>query len=86
MTTAKKYEALKSSSEEFAKKGDEGRARASYEMLMRVAPPKEKAEIKGHLDAISAWTRDTAGGGVMRGLAALAPAGVGRWASHTTRV
>src|SRR3954452_15859163 len=37
-------EALLSASEEFAKRGDEGRARATYEMLMRISPPKEKAE------------------------------------------
>ncbi len=78
MLGPKGYDALKSSSEEFAKKGDEGRARASYEMLMRVAPPKEKAEIKGHLDAIAAWTRDTAGGGVMQTAGALEAAAVTR--------
>lgn len=73
------YEALKSASEEFAKRGDEGRARASYEMLMRVAKaPKEKADIKAHLDAIGVWTRDTAGGGVMQTAGALEAAAVTR--------
>jgi len=71
-------EALKSASDEFAKRGDEGRARATYEMLMRISPPKEKAEIKAHLDAISAWTRDTAGGGVMQTAGALEAAAVTR--------
>jgi tetratricopeptide (TPR) repeat protein len=60
------YDALKSASEELAKRGDEGRARATYELLLRVAPPKEAADIKGHLDAIAAWTRDTGGGGAMQ--------------------
>lgn len=55
------YDAMRSASDEFAKRGDEGRARAAYEILLRVAPPKESADIKGHLDAISAWTRDTGG-------------------------
>lgn len=72
------YDALKSASEDFAKKGDEGRARATYEMLMRIAPPKEKADIKSHLDAIAAWTRDTAGGGVMQQAGALEAAAVTR--------
>ena len=71
-------EALQSASDEFAKRGDEGRARATYEMLMRISPPKEKTEIKAHLDAISAWTRDTAGGGVMQTAGALEAAAVTR--------
>lgn len=72
------YEALRSASDEFAKRGDEGRARATYEMLMRISPPKEKADIKAHLDAISSWTRDTAGGGVMQTAGALEAAAVTR--------
>jgi len=71
-------EALRSASEEFAKRGDEGRARASYEMLLRIASSKEKADIKAHLDAIAAWTRDTAGGGVMQTAGALEAAAVTR--------
>lgn len=72
------YEALKASAEELAKRGDEGRARAAYEMLLRVAPAGEKPDIKGHLDAIGAWTRDTAGGGVMQTAGALESAAVTR--------
>lgn len=72
------YDALKSASEEFARRGDEGRARATYEMLSRVAPPKEKADIKAHLDAIGAWTRDTGGGGLMQTAGALEAAAVTR--------
>lgn len=72
------YDALRSASDEFAKKGDEGRARAAYEMLMRVAPPKEKGDIKAHLDAIAAWTRDTGGNGVMQTAGALEAAAVTR--------
>jgi hypothetical protein len=71
-------EALHAASEEFAKRGDEGRARATYEMLMRISPPKEKAEIKSHLEAIAAWTKDTAGGGVMQTAGALEAAAVTR--------
>lgn len=72
------YDALKSASEDFAKKGDDGRARATYEMLMRVAPTPEKGDIKNHLDAINAWTRDTGGGGVMQQAGALESAAVTR--------
>ncbi len=72
------YEALRAASEEFAKEGDEGRARAMYEMLMRISPAPEKAEIKGHLEAINAWTKDTGGGGVMQTAGALEAAAVTR--------
>lgn len=71
-------DALRGVSDEFAKKGDEGRARASYELLARVATPAEKTEIKGHLDAIAAWTRDTAGNGPMQTAGALESAAVTR--------
>ncbi len=78
MLGSRGYEALRSASDEFARRGDEGRARASYEMLARVAPPAEKADIKAHLEAISAWTKDTAGGGVMQTAGALEAAAVQR--------
>jgi hypothetical protein len=72
------YEALHAASEEFAKQGDEGRARAMYEMLMRISPAMDKPEIKAHLDAINAWTKDTSGGGVMQTAGALEAAAVTR--------
>ncbi|MBX3186251.1 MAG: hypothetical protein KF819_04515 [Labilithrix sp.] len=78
MMGSRGYEALKAASEEFAKRGDEGRARASYEMLLRVAPAAERNDIKAHLDAIATWTRDTAGGGVMQTAGALEAAAVTR--------
>ena len=71
-------DALHAASEELAKKGDEGRARAAYEMLLRIATPQDKAEIKGHLDAINAWTRDTGGGGTMQTAGALEASAVTR--------
>ncbi len=72
-------DALRAASEELARKGDEGRARAVYEMLMRVsASPQDKADIKSHLDAISAWTKDTAGGGPMQTAGGLEAAAVTR--------
>ncbi|MBS2013743.1 MAG: hypothetical protein JST00_12700 [Deltaproteobacteria bacterium] len=78
MLGSRGYEAMHSASEEFAKRGDEGRARATYEMLQRIAPAAEKNDIKAHLDAINAWTRDTAGGGVMQTAGALEGAAVTR--------
>lgn len=72
------YDALKSASEDYAKKGDEGRARATYEMLYRLAKGAEKNDIKAHLDAIGAWTRDTGGGGPMQTAGALESAAVTR--------
>lgn len=72
------YTALRAASNEFSKRGEEGRARAAYELLLRVAPANEKADIKAHLDAIQAWTRDTAGGGVMQTAGALEVAAVQR--------
>src|SRR5438105_3936106 len=71
--------ALRAASEELSKKGDEGRARAVYEMLLRMSSsPAEKADIKGHLDAIGAWTKDTAGGGPMQVAGGLETAAVTR--------
>jgi tetratricopeptide (TPR) repeat protein len=78
MLGAQGYEALRGASEEFAKKGDESRARASYELLYRIAPTQEKPDIKGHLDAISAWTRDTGGSGPVQSAGALESAAVAR--------
>jgi tetratricopeptide (TPR) repeat protein len=72
------YDALRGASDEFAKRGDEGRARSVYELLLRVAPAGERADIKSHLEAIAAWTRDTGGGGVMQTAGALEAAAVTR--------
>lgn len=78
MLGSRGHEALRSASEEFAKRGDEGRARAAYEMLFRIATGAEKNEIKAHLEAINAWTRDTAGGGAMQTAGALEASAVTR--------
>lgn len=72
------YDALRRVSAEFARRGDEGRARAAYEMLLRLAPAKERPDIKGHLAAIEAWTRDTGGSGAMQLAGALEQAAVTR--------
>jgi tetratricopeptide (TPR) repeat protein len=59
MLGASGYEAMKSVAREMSQQGDEGRARASFEILSRIAPEADKAEIAGHLQALGAWTRDS---------------------------
>lgn len=51
-------DALREAVRELALHGDEGRARALYDILLRLGPPESRAEIQGHLDAILAWTKD----------------------------
>ena len=57
------YEAMKAASKELASHGDEGRARAAYEILGRLAPEADRAEVKNHLAALAAWTKDTLSSG-----------------------
>ena len=63
---------------ELAKKGDEGRARAVYEILMKVVPDAERPQIKAHLDAIQAWVKDTSGAGPVEQAGGQARAAVSR--------
>lgn len=55
--------ALRFAAGEFARAGDEGRAQAIYELLVRTTSPAEKAEVQEHLKAIEAWKKNTATGG-----------------------
>ena len=41
-----------------AQRGDEGRSRALYEILLRISPPAQRKDVQGHLDAMSAWAKD----------------------------
>jgi cellulose synthase operon protein C len=50
--------ALLEASKRFAARGDEGRARAVYEILLRISNDADKPPIQAHLDALRAWTRD----------------------------
>jgi tetratricopeptide (TPR) repeat protein len=50
--------ALRDAVKELAVRGDEGRARALYDMLLRLSPPEARPDIQGHLDAIAAWMKD----------------------------
>lgn len=55
-------DAISAAVKELAGRGDEGRSRALYEILARIAPPAEQPDVKLHLDALSAWQKDTIGG------------------------
>jgi cellulose synthase operon protein C len=51
-------EALREAARDLAARGDEGRARALYEILKHIAPAPERSDIDDHLHAIAAWTKD----------------------------
>ena len=51
-------EALESAVKEIAQRGDEGRSRALYEVLLRIAPQQKKADVQSHLEALASWTKD----------------------------
>ena len=72
-------EALRSAARELSARGDEGRAQGIFEIWSRVAPPADKAEIQGHLDALALWMKDAvARGGPMQSAGALENAAVSR--------
>jgi tetratricopeptide (TPR) repeat protein len=56
-------DALDAAAKELAAKGDEGRARAVYDLLLRVAPPSDRGDIGAHLGAIDRWTKDAVASG-----------------------
>ena len=51
--------ALDSAARELSRRGDESRARAIYEILARVAPESQRADLRSHISAIESWERDT---------------------------
>ena len=51
-------DALRGAAHELAVKGDEGRARATYDLLVDIAPEAERADIRAHIAALDTWTRD----------------------------
>ncbi len=66
-------EAVRAAVRELATRGDEGRARALYEILARISTPAEQADVKTHLAALEQWTKDTiATGGPVAQAGALA--------------
>ena len=50
-------DALKAGVREIAAKGDEGRARALYDLLLQVAPQAERGDVRAHIAALDTWTR-----------------------------
>ena len=64
--------ALTSAAHELASRGDEGRTRALYNLLVEVGPPSLRDEMRSHLAALDRWTRDAvATGGPIAGAGAL---------------
>jgi tetratricopeptide (TPR) repeat protein len=50
-------EALRLAVHEFAARGDEGRSRALYDLMLQVSPPAEQADVRSHVAALDQWTR-----------------------------
>jgi tetratricopeptide (TPR) repeat protein len=53
-------DALRATVHELALHGDEGRSRALYDLLLKVAPEPERTDVAAHLRALDGWLRDTA--------------------------
>ncbi len=70
--------ALRGAAAEYAKRGDDGRARAMYELLTKVLPEKERGDARDHLEAVKSWTQSTATGGAMQAAGSLEAAAVAR--------
>jgi tetratricopeptide (TPR) repeat protein len=51
-------EALKGAARELSNRGDEGRARAIYDLLLQIAPNADRGDIRSHVTALDVWTRD----------------------------
>lgn len=62
----------------WASGGDDGRARAAYELLARVGSGAEQADAKEHLGAIAAWSRAARSRKSMLAAAAAVRAAIGR--------
>jgi tetratricopeptide (TPR) repeat protein len=58
MLGPKGADALRSAVRELAARGDEGRSRALYDLLMQVAPDADRPDVAGHLRALDAWMHD----------------------------
>lgn len=72
-------DALSLAAKEVSGRGDEGRARALYEMLFRLSKEADRKEIQGHLDALGAWTKATsAQAGTVRNARELATMAIAR--------
>jgi tetratricopeptide (TPR) repeat protein len=71
--------AFASAVHELSLRGDEGRARALYDLLLSVGPPSAREDARNHLVALSGWIRDAvATGGPVASAGALERASVRR--------
>jgi tetratricopeptide (TPR) repeat protein len=50
--------ALETAVHELSLRGDEGRARALYDLLLQIGPASIHADVHGHLTALDSWMRD----------------------------
>jgi tetratricopeptide (TPR) repeat protein len=72
MLGARGIDALKAAVREVATRGDEGRSRAFYDLLLPLVSERERPEIAGHIAALDVWTRDAvAAGGPVSGAGSL---------------
>jgi tetratricopeptide (TPR) repeat protein len=55
--------ALSDGARTFAQRGDEGRSRALYDLILGMTPSGERADIERHLAAIESWTQALRAGG-----------------------
>src|SRR6185503_20054496 len=51
-------QALDSAVKQLSQRGDEGRSRAIYEILLRIAPDADRKDAQWHLEALAGWTKD----------------------------
>jgi len=56
-------DALKAALRDLSARGDEGRARALYDLSLPLVADAEKADVVAHLSALDAWTRDAVAAG-----------------------
>jgi hypothetical protein len=56
-------DALKAALREISVRGDEGRARALYDLLLPLVTDPDRPDVVSHLSALDAWTRDAVAAG-----------------------
>ena len=56
-------DALRAAVRELSARGDEGRARAVYDLLLQIAPEPDRRDLRAHVAALDAWTRDAVASG-----------------------
>jgi tetratricopeptide (TPR) repeat protein len=78
-------DAIKAAARELALRGDEGRARALYNLSAMIGTPADRAEAIYHLGAIDVWMREAFGsGGDVENAGAMERVAVHRWLLEPT--